>query len=112
MKGQATTIQNCIVKAWKNKDCAIYLTRGFPILVFDCIFEDAPSDSTPVKVHQDKLPIISLNNLSSTKKLFEHIKGKPLVNLIEISDESKYKSGITAEYSGFKPQDISSWKSF
>lgn len=112
LTGQAATLQNCVVKSWKNKDCAIYLTRGFPILMFDCIFEDPPSNNPPVKVHHDKLPIISLNNSSTSKTLIEHVKKKPLVNLIEIDDSSKYKSGITAKYSGFNTKNETSGKLF
>lgn len=63
------TIQDCHVSGWTNPDWAVRKNWSGPLLIFDCVFTDAPSASPPVSLGVP-LPVVHSNNQTSTAQLF------------------------------------------
>ena len=66
------TIQDCQVALWTDRNPALYL-QGGPVLMFDCVFTPAASNSVPVKLGgaAQKL-LLSNNRPSPVERLVSH----------------------------------------
>ncbi len=73
--GMAITVQDCHVSGWTNPDGAI-ISGGRPMLIFDCVFTNAPSANPPIRLNSPK-SVVHSNNRTSTSALFggstEHV---------------------------------------
>jgi len=56
------SVQDCHVGGWKDPEGAVHL-NGAPVLMFDCVFSEPPSQQPPVKVHSGSQPLILSGNV-------------------------------------------------
>ena len=63
------SIQDCHVSGWTNPDWAVRNNWSGPLLLFDCVFTDAPSSNPPASLGVPQ-PVVHSHNKTSTAKLF------------------------------------------
>ena len=61
--GHHATVQDCRVLGWTGGDGAISITSAErPVVVFDCVFNDPPSDDAPIRFSDPASRVIVSNN--------------------------------------------------
>jgi hypothetical protein len=55
------TLQDCQVADWTAPDTAVYV-NGSPVLIFDCVFTNGPSNSVPINSQNSSQDLLLCNN--------------------------------------------------
>lgn len=97
--GPIFTIQDCHVSGWTNPDGAIISGNAANMLIFDCVFTNAPSANPPIRLNRPK-PVVHSNNTTSTAQLF----GESTEHVIEIPRGERRGSISSARQSFFKSE--------
>jgi hypothetical protein len=94
--GFEMTVQDCHVSGWTNPDGAV-ICGGSPMLIFDCVFTNAPSANPPIRLNSSK-SVVHSNNRTSTSALF----GGRTEHVVEVPNGQRGGSVTSARQSFFK----------
>ncbi|TVS21064.1 MAG: hypothetical protein EA424_00785, partial [Planctomycetaceae bacterium] len=98
--GHEMTVQDCHVSGWTNPDGAI-ICGGQPMLLFDCVFTNAPSANPPIRLSPNRpKSVVHSNNQTSTRALFSG----STENVVEVPKGQRGGSVSSARQSFFKSE--------
>jgi hypothetical protein len=97
--GNIITVQDCHVSGWTDPNGAVISSGSMPMLIFDCVFTNAPSANPPIRLDRAK-SVVHSNNRTGTGSLF----GGSLQHVVEVPKGQRTGSITSAQQSFFRSE--------